>query len=40
MAGDMISGAGLTDNSMAFFLAMLAIITLQVSGSMAQIQQH
>jgi hypothetical protein len=40
MAGDAIRGAGLTDNPVAFFLTMLAIITLHVSSSMAQIQQH
>jgi hypothetical protein len=36
----MVRDAGLTDSSMAFFLAMLAIITLQVGGSVTQTQQH
>jgi hypothetical protein len=39
MAGDVIRGAGLAGSPVAFFLAMLAI-TLQVSGSVAQTQQH
>jgi hypothetical protein len=40
MVGDMVRGAGLIGNPMAFFLAILAIITLQVSGSVTQTQQH
>jgi hypothetical protein len=40
MAGDVIWGAWLTSSPMAFFLAMLAIITLQVNGSVTQTQQH
>jgi hypothetical protein len=40
MAGDTIRGAGLTVSPMAFFLSMLEIINLQVSGSVTQTQQH
>jgi hypothetical protein len=40
MAGDIIRGTGLTGSPMAFFLAMQAIITLQVSDSVSQTQQH
>jgi hypothetical protein len=36
----MVRGAGLTDSLVAFFLAMLAIITLQVSGSVTQTHRH
>jgi hypothetical protein len=35
----MVKGAGLTGSPMAFFLAVLAIFTLQVSGSVTQTQQ-
>jgi hypothetical protein len=40
MASDVIRGSRLTGSPVAFFLAMLAIITLQVSGSVTPTQQY